>query len=99
MTDLELDGEVEEEVVEEADIVLPHDMEAELTDVPFYLLPLTGRDQARKAGRKIGLCGQAPSNHPDFARFLVRAGIDSISVTPDSFLAVKRHVAAAEKEG
>ena len=50
MTDLELDGEVEEEVVEEADIVLPHDMEAELTDVPFYLLPLTGRDQARKAG-------------------------------------------------
>ncbi|APX22562.1 MULTISPECIES: phosphoenolpyruvate synthase [Salipiger] len=55
--------------------------------------------KARKAGRKIGLCGQAPSNHPDFARFLVRAGIDSISVTPDSFLAVKRHVAAAEKEG
>ncbi|WP_226623625.1 phosphoenolpyruvate synthase [Alloyangia pacifica] len=55
--------------------------------------------KARKAGRKIGLCGQAPSNHPDFARLLVRAGIDSISVTPDSFLAVKRHVAEAEDEG
>ncbi|MBE9636341.1 phosphoenolpyruvate synthase [Salipiger mangrovisoli] len=52
--------------------------------------------KARRAGRKIGLCGQAPSNHPDFARLLVRAGIDSISVTPDSFLAVKRHVAEAE---
>ncbi|MCA0997252.1 phosphoenolpyruvate synthase [Alloyangia pacifica] len=52
--------------------------------------------KARKAGRKIGLCGQAPSNHPEFAKLLVRAGIDSISVTPDSFLAVKRHVAEAE---
>ncbi|SDH69845.1 phosphoenolpyruvate synthase [Alloyangia pacifica] len=54
--------------------------------------------KARKAGRKIGLCGQAPSNHPDFARLLVRAGIDSISVTPDSFLEVKRNVAEAEKD-
>jgi pyruvate,water dikinase len=52
--------------------------------------------RARAAGRKIGLCGQAPSNDPDFARLLVAAGIDSISVTPDSFLAVKRNVAAAE---
>jgi len=52
--------------------------------------------QARKAGAKIGLCGQAPSNHPEFAEFLVTCGIDSISVTPDSFIAVKRHVAEAE---
>jgi pyruvate, water dikinase len=51
---------------------------------------------ARKAGAKIGLCGQAPSDHPEFARFLVECGIDSISVSPDSFAAVKRHVAAAE---
>ncbi|SMX36481.1 phosphoenolpyruvate synthase [Maliponia aquimaris] len=55
--------------------------------------------KARKAGRKIGLCGQAPSNDPDFARLLVKAGIDTISVTPDSFLAVKAHVAEAEKDG
>ncbi|MGP6088785.1 phosphoenolpyruvate synthase [Antarctobacter jejuensis] len=55
--------------------------------------------KARKAGRKIGLCGQAPSNDPDFARLLVKAGIDTISVTPDSFLAVKANVAKAEKEG
>jgi pyruvate, water dikinase len=48
--------------------------------------------------RKVGLCGQAPSTDPSYARFLVEAGIDSISVTPDSFLAVKGHVAAAETE-
>lgn len=53
-------------------------------------------EKAQKAGRKIGLCGQAPSNDPDFARLLVKAGIDTISVTPDSFLAVKQNVAAAE---
>jgi pyruvate,water dikinase len=53
--------------------------------------------RAHKAGAKVGLCGQAPSNDPDFARLLVAAGIDSISVTPDSFLAVKANVASAEK--
>jgi pyruvate,water dikinase len=45
---------------------------------------------------KVGLCGQAPSDHPEFARFLVESGIDSISVNPDSFIAVKRQVANAE---
>lgn len=53
--------------------------------------------RAHEAGRKVGLCGQAPSNDPAFARLLVEAGIDSISVTPDSFLAVKAHVAEAER--
>jgi pyruvate, water dikinase len=48
--------------------------------------------------RKVGLCGQRPSDDPSFARLLVQAGIDSISVAPDSFLAVKQHVAAAERE-
>ena len=52
--------------------------------------------EARSSGSKIGLCGQAPSDHPEFADFLVECGIDSISVTPDSFVAVKTHVAAAE---
>jgi pyruvate,water dikinase len=54
---------------------------------------------AHKHRRKVGLCGQAPSDHPEFARFLVEAGIDSISVTPDSFIRVKQHVAAAEAAG
>ena len=49
------------------------------------------------AGRKIGLCGQAPSNKPAFARLLVKAGIDSISVTPDSFISVKQQIAKAER--
>ena len=53
-------------------------------------------EKARAAGRKIGLCGQAPSNNPAFAQLLVDAGIDSISVTPDSFAAVKAQVAKAE---
>ncbi len=52
--------------------------------------------EAHKAMAKVGLCGQAPSNHPQFAEFLVNHGIDSISVTPDAFVAVKQHVAAAE---
>ncbi len=52
--------------------------------------------EARKAGAKVGLCGQAPSDHPEFGEFPVACGIDSLSVTPDSFIAVKRHVAAAE---
>ncbi len=51
---------------------------------------------AHESGRPIGLCGQAPSDRPEFASFLVAQGIDSISVTPDSFLSVKQHVAAAE---
>ena len=52
--------------------------------------------EAGRAGAKIGLCGQAPSDHPEFAEFLVDCGIDSISVSPDSFVAVKRRVAEAE---
>ncbi len=52
--------------------------------------------EAKKAGVKVGLCGQAPSDHPEFARFLVECGIDSISVSPDSFVAVKQHVHDAE---
>ncbi|MEU9047804.1 MULTISPECIES: phosphoenolpyruvate synthase [unclassified Kitasatospora] len=52
---------------------------------------------AHAAGRHVGLCGQRPSNDPEFTRFLVQAGIDSVSVTPDSFATVKDHVAAAER--
>ncbi|WP_431301205.1 phosphoenolpyruvate synthase [Tabrizicola sp. BL-A-41-H6] len=52
--------------------------------------------RAHQAGAKVGLCGQAPSDDPEFAKLLVKAGIDSISVTPDSFVAVKHNVAEAE---
>lgn len=53
-------------------------------------------EKAHKTNSYVGLCGQAPSNDPTFAQFLVRAGIDTISVTPDSFLDVKENVAEAE---
>ena len=55
-------------------------------------------DAAHAAGAKVGICGQAPSDYPDFARFLVECGIDSMSVSPDSFLSVKNTVAAAEAD-
>jgi pyruvate,water dikinase len=51
---------------------------------------------ARQADRKIGLCGQAPSDYPEFARFLVECGIDSMSLNPDAVLAATRLVADAE---
>jgi len=51
---------------------------------------------AQAYGRKVGICGQGPSDNPAFARFLASAGIDSISVTPDSFAKVKEIVSQAE---
>jgi pyruvate,water dikinase len=51
---------------------------------------------ARAKGRKIGICGQAPSDYPEFAQFLVEAGIDSISLNPDTVL--RTTVAILEKE-
>ena len=51
---------------------------------------------ARKRGRKIGICGQAPSDFPEFATFLVECGIDSISLIPDTV--IKTRLAIAEKE-
>jgi pyruvate,water dikinase len=51
---------------------------------------------AHAAGVHIGICGQGPSNHPDFAQFLVAEGIDSISLNPDSFLRTVPVIAAAE---
>ncbi|MCY7286795.1 MAG: phosphoenolpyruvate synthase [Cryobacterium sp.] len=53
--------------------------------------------KAHAAGIKIGICGQGPSNYPDFAAFLVEEGIDSISLNPDSFLKTVGHIAKAER--
>lgn len=47
---------------------------------------------------KIGICGQAPSDYPEFAEFLVREGIDSISLTPDAILKTTMHVLQVEDE-
>ncbi|MBS1118440.1 MAG: ppsA [Deltaproteobacteria bacterium] len=52
---------------------------------------------AHRHHRKVGLCGQAPSDHPEFAGFLASIGIDSISVTPDALPRVVRHLATASE--
>lgn len=54
-------------------------------------------EKAHQHGTPVGICGQAPSDHPDFGAFLVRTGIDSISVNPDSVAEIIEHVAAAER--
>lgn len=53
---------------------------------------------AHQHGCKVGICGQAPSDYPEFAEFLVDCGIDSISLNPDSVARASAHVAAAEKK-
>ncbi len=50
---------------------------------------------AHEHDRKVGICGQAPSDHPEFAEFLVEAGIDSISLNPDSVIGVIQRLAEA----
>jgi len=59
----------------------------------FMRLAVTG---ARRNGRHCGICGQAPADFPEITEFLVRAGIDSISVDPDSLLRTRKHVIEVE---
>jgi pyruvate,water dikinase len=58
-------------------------------------LAVTG---AKRNGRHSGICGQAPSDYPEVAEFLVRAGIDSLSLNPDSVLATTRRILELERE-
>ncbi|MBD3182440.1 phosphoenolpyruvate synthase [Candidatus Poribacteria bacterium] len=50
-------------------------------------------ENSHNSNTKVGICGQAPSDYPEFAEFLVKAGIDSISLNPDSIVDVKRRIA------
>ncbi|MBL1209015.1 phosphoenolpyruvate synthase [Geminocystis sp. GBBB08] len=54
-------------------------------------------EKAKRNNRKIGICGQAPSDYPEFARFLVELGIDSISLNPDSLLKTLLDIAKLEE--
>ena len=53
-------------------------------------------ESVKKHNRKIGICGQAPSDYPEFAKFLVEEGINSISLNPDSVLKTMLEVAKVE---
>ncbi len=55
-------------------------------------------ESAKKNNVKVGICGQGPSDFPDFAQFLVDLGIDSISVTPDSLVKTVKAIHAVEKK-
>ena len=55
-------------------------------------------DKAKTSGVKIGLCGQAPSDFPEFAQFLVEQGINSISFNPDALLQGIDNINKAEKK-
>ena len=55
-------------------------------------------EKAVRSGKYVGLCGQAPSDHPEFARFLVHKGISGISFTPDAILKGIENIRTAETE-
>jgi pyruvate, water dikinase len=55
-------------------------------------------ERAKAKGRKVGICGQAPSDYPEFAQFLVEEGIDSISLNPDVALKTTLHILEVEKK-
>ena len=54
-------------------------------------------DACKKANKYIGICGQAPSDYPEITEFLVKNGIDSISLNPDSLLKMHQVVVDFEK--
>jgi pyruvate,water dikinase len=53
---------------------------------------------AKAHHRKIGICGQGPSDYPEFARFLVEEGIDSISLNPDTVIKTRLEIADMEQQ-
>jgi pyruvate,water dikinase len=55
-------------------------------------------EAAQRKGKYIGICGQAPSDHPEFAEFIVRCGIDTMSLNPDTVLSTWMAVADLEKD-
>ncbi len=55
-------------------------------------------ERVKRHGKKIGICGQAPSDYPEFAEFLVKCGIDSISLNPDTVIKTTQHILQVEQE-
>lgn len=69
----------------------------ERNPAPMALIK-TAIEKAKRTGRKIGLCGQAPSDYPEFAQFLVKHGIHSISFNPDALLKGIENINEAERK-
>ncbi|MGI8788075.1 MAG: putative PEP-binding protein, partial [Pyrinomonadaceae bacterium] len=55
-------------------------------------------EAAQRNGKKIGICGQAPSDYPEFAKFLVEKGINSISLNPDTVIQTTHTILETENE-
>jgi pyruvate, water dikinase len=79
------------------DSALVKDLFDERNDAPKAMIAAM-IEAARLCHRKIGLCGQAPSDHPDFAEFLVSEHIDSISFNPDALLRGIENIHRAERK-
>jgi pyruvate,water dikinase len=81
--------------VDRDSMVVAHDFDERDPGVmKFVSMAIQG---ARRNGRHSGLCGQAPSDYPEFAEFLVREGIDSISLNPDSVMKITQKVVEMEE--
>jgi pyruvate,water dikinase len=78
------------------DSAIVSDLFSERNAAPMWMIK-TVIQKAKQAGVKIGLCGQAPSDYPEFAQFLVEQGIDSISFNPDALLKGIENMAKAEE--
>ena len=67
-------------------------------DRAVKLMCATLIEEAHSAGRKVGICGQAPSDYPEFAAFLVEKGIDSISLSPDAVVSTTLKILEVERQ-
>jgi pyruvate,water dikinase len=77
------------------DSAIISDLFDERNAAPLWMMK-TVIQKAKRVGAKIGLCGQAPSDYPEFAQFLVKEGIDSISFNPDALIKGIENILKAE---
>ena len=68
-----------------------------MAEIPSNVILAREFDAAHKAGRKVGICGQAPSDYPDFAAFLVEKDIDSVSLSPDAVVPTTLRILEVEE--
>ena len=79
-------------------LALGLDRDSEMVAHLFEKMVAMAIDAAKRSGKKIGICGQAPSDYPEFADFLVERGINSISLNPDTVIQTTQHILETEKK-